>query len=200
LGGVEEHLKTQKAYRDENHPECAFLFFWMEEDSEIDHGGIRQASGTPISDFRWSWSHAVKRAHLANSNVREDLLFHDLRRSAVRVVIQEAGIPESQAMLISGHETRSMLERYNIVSLKTSRMLARNWMPGSGTARVANHLLPSRSFATSPKPMPTFWVGILRRILDFGGRGGGRTHTKSELRQILSLVRLPVPPLGLLLA
>ena len=27
-----------------------------------------------------------------------------------------------------------------------------------------------------------------------GGRGGGRTHTKSELRQILSLVRLPVPP------
>src|SRR5271167_3675818 len=29
-----------------------------------------------------------------------------------------------------------------------------------------------------------------------GGRGGGRTHTKSELRQILSLVRLPVPPLG----
>jgi hypothetical protein len=30
-----------------------------------------------------------------------------------------------------------------------------------------------------------------------GGEGGGRTHTKSELRQILSLVRLPVPPLRL---
>src|SRR5215467_1244109 len=29
----------------------------------------------------------------------------------------------------------------------------------------------------------------------FGGEGGGRTHTHSEVRQILSLVRLPVPPL-----
>jgi hypothetical protein len=28
-----------------------------------------------------------------------------------------------------------------------------------------------------------------------GGEGGGRTHTLSEQRQILSLVRLPVPPL-----
>ena len=117
-GSIEEHLKAQKAYRDENHPECELLFFWMEEDTEIDHGGIRQAPGTPISDFRWSWNHAVERANVANKNVKKDLLFHDLRRSAVRVMIQEAGLPESQAMLISGHETRSMLERYNIVSLK----------------------------------------------------------------------------------
>ena len=49
-GSIEEHLKAQKAYRDGNHPECELLFFWMEEDTEIDHGGIRQAPGTPISD------------------------------------------------------------------------------------------------------------------------------------------------------
>ncbi len=33
-------------------------------------------------------------------------------------MVQDAGIPEAQAMLISGHETRTMLERYKIVSLK----------------------------------------------------------------------------------
>jgi integrase len=117
-GGIEEHIKSQKAYRDEWHPDCEHLFVWMAPDCEITRGGIRSVPGAPIQDFRDSWSSAVKRAHEANKNVMPDLLFHDLRRSGVRVMVQEAGIPESQAMLISGHLTRSMLERYNIVSLK----------------------------------------------------------------------------------
>ncbi len=79
---------------------------------------MRIAPGTQIQDFRASWTSAVKLANEQNKNIRASLLFHDLRRSAIRVMIQEAGISESQAMLISGHETRSMLERYNIVSLK----------------------------------------------------------------------------------
>jgi len=33
-------------------------------------------------------------------------------------MVQEAGIPESQAMLISGHKTRAMLDGHDIVSLK----------------------------------------------------------------------------------
>lgn len=117
-GGIEEHIKRQKAYRDAHHPECKHLFFWFEEDVRIGHGGLRNIPGSPIEDFRASWSSAVKEAHRRNPGVNADLLFHDLRRSGVRVMVQEAGIPEAQAMLISGHLTRSMLERYNIVSLK----------------------------------------------------------------------------------
>jgi len=82
------------------------------------HGGVRIGPGSPIKDFRGSWTNAVKAAHQANANVMPELLFHDLRRSGVRIMVQEAGIPEAQAMLISGHKTRAMLERYNIVSLK----------------------------------------------------------------------------------
>lgn len=70
---------------------------------------ILHLDGAQIGEFRKSWATACKLAGLPG------LLFHDLRRSAVRN-LERAGVPRSQAMAITGHKTESVYRRYAIVS------------------------------------------------------------------------------------
>lgn len=82
-----------------------------------------------IKAFKKAWELACKSAGCPGR------IPHDLRRTAIRAMVRR-GIPERVAMTLSGHKTRSVFERYNIVSPGDLRDAARR-LEGGVPARLS---------------------------------------------------------------
>ncbi len=93
-GELLDVVQRLREIRDMLYPDCPWVFF---------------RDGKQIKSFRRTWNTACRKAGL------EGKIVHDFRRSAIRNMVR-AGIPERVAMDLSGHKTRSVFERYNIVS------------------------------------------------------------------------------------
>lgn len=106
--------------------------------------------GQRIGDFRKAWKTGCIDAGLGKMEQQKDgslkyvgTIPHDLRRCAARN-LSRAGVPESVAMEITGHKTRSMYRRYRIVDERDLR---------EATERLQSHLeeQPKESTVVSMK-------------------------------------------------
>ena len=70
---------------------------------------VFRRDGVPVRVWRTALRDACRQAQVPHR------LLHDCRRTAARNLIR-AGVPERIAMLLTGHKTRAVFDRHNIVN------------------------------------------------------------------------------------
>jgi integrase len=93
FGDMLRFLTEEKHQRDEFYPDSPWVF---------------SRAGKPMGDFRGEWAKATCKGGVP------DLHFHDLRRTAQRLM-RRAGIDKITRMRIMGHKTDAMDIRYGVV-------------------------------------------------------------------------------------
>ena len=140
--------------------------------------------GIPVRRWRTAWRTACQAAGVPTR------FLHDCRRTAARNLIR-ANVPERVAMLLTGHKSRAIFDRYNIFTSRNcstpgtnsssiSRNRRRRYQPASGPTRpdppprAPHH--PSASYDAAPRK------GARPGSRPRGGGGSGRTPPVGALR------------------
>jgi integrase len=123
-----EHLRLKQAGQIE-----PWVFFRM-----VAKGRRGPKTAKPITRFDKAWKAACTAAGCPGR------IPHDFRRTAIRNMVRR-GVPERVAMQLAGHKTRSVFERYNIVSDGDLRTAATQLRGLTGTKKGQSGTAPLES-------------------------------------------------------
>ena len=106
--GETKNDEGRTVYLDEELREV-FARQWQCRKNLLRYVFLNRDGSDKVKRFNKAWNNACQDAGIGKK------LFHDLRRTAIRNMIR-SGIPEKVAMMVSGHKTRAVFDRYNIVN------------------------------------------------------------------------------------
>ena len=134
--------------------------------------------GKPIGDWRKRWDRACREAGCPGKSL------HDCRRTAARN-LRRAGVPEDVAMKLTGHATRDVFRRYNILTDADIR---------AGSERLAAYVA---NLPTERTVVPLRAAGSAEHGQNTDNPGGV-THpdTRKSLKKLAGSTRLELATSG----